>query len=306
VSKRQRDSRDYARRMRLIQERANARRGRMRVAYSAIGAVLLVFAVMIVVKLGSGGGTSEPPAAQPSGAAAEQIIAGITTVPPATLDSVGKSGVQSMPQVITGQTALVEDGKPLILYVGAEYCPFCAAQRWPVVVALSRFGTFTGLGVTTSAADDTFPNTPTLSFHGATYTSRYLAFQGVETSTNERKGGAYAPLDKLTDAQAQVLQKYNAPPFMPKDSAGSIPFMDFANRAVLGGATYSPQLLAGHTHEQVVAAAKDPNSQLGRAIDANANALTALLCRLTGGEPGDVCTSNAVKAFEGEYANVGK
>jgi hypothetical protein len=291
--------------MKLIQERATARRGRMRVAWSAIGAVLLVFAVMIVVKLGSGGG-GEAPSALPSGTAAADIIQGVTTVPAATLDAVAKGSAQVLPTPMTGQPALTDGGKPLILYVGAEYCPFCAAQRWPVVIALSRFGTFTNLSLTTSAADDTYPNTPTLSFHGATYTSQYIAFQGVETTTNVKKNGQYEPLDKLTDAQAQVIQKYNAAPYVPQESAGSIPFMDFANKAVLAGATYSPELLEGHTHEQVLAAIKDPNSQLGQAVNGNANALTALICRMTGAQPAEVCNSSAVKAFQGEFANVGQ
>jgi hypothetical protein len=173
-----------------------------------------------------------------------------------------------------------------------------------VVIALSRFGTFENLGVTHSASDDSFPDTPTLSFHGAVYTSEYLAFQGVETTTNVKKNGTYQPLDKLTEQQAALVQKYNAPPYVDADSAGAIPFMDFANQAVSAGATFSPQLLEGKTHEQVVSVLADPQSQLGRSIDGNANAMTALLCKLTGGQPGDVCTSAAVTAFQGEFANV--
>ncbi|WP_433049083.1 DUF929 family protein [Dactylosporangium sp. CS-033363] len=308
MSKRQRDSRDYARRMRMIQERATARRGRMRVAYSAIGAVLLVFVVMGLVKLGTagGGGGGEEPSALPTGAAAEAVITGLTSVPATTLDTVAAGTKPTLPSALTGQPALTDGGKPLILYVGAEYCPFCAAQRWPVVIALSRFGTFTGLSLTTSAADDTYPNTPTVSFHGATYTSQYLSFQGVETTTNKRVNGQYAPLDQLTPAQQQVLQKYNAAPYVPADSAGAIPFIDFGNKALQAGASFSPQLLADHSHQQVVDAIKDPNSQLGRAVDGSANAMTALLCKITGGQPGDVCTSAAVKAYQGEFANVGQ
>ncbi|GAA2362103.1 DUF929 family protein [Dactylosporangium salmoneum] len=308
MSKRQRDSREYARRMRMIQERAAARHSRLRTAYLAIGAVLLVFAVMIVVRLGSGtgGGGGQAPSALPTGAAAAEITAGVTSVPAATLDQVGKGSAQVLPTVVTGQQTLTEGGKPLLLYVGAEYCPFCAAQRWPVVVALSRFGTFSNLALTTSAADDVFPNTPTLSFHGSTYTSQYIVFQGVETTTNVRKNGQYTPLDQLTAAQAQIVQKFNAPPYVPKDSAGSIPFMDFANRAVLAGSSYSPELLENHSHAQIVAAIKDPSTQLGGAIDGNANALTALICKLTGAQPADVCSSAAVKAFQGEFANAGQ
>jgi hypothetical protein len=59
-----------------------------------------------------------------------------------------------------------------VLYAGAEYCPFCAAERWALATALSRFGTFTNLGTTASAGGQEYaPNTATLSFHGATYTS---------------------------------------------------------------------------------------------------------------------------------------
>ncbi len=39
--------------------------------------------------------------------------------------------------------------------MGAEYCPFCAAQRWAMVNAFSRFGTFTGLTTTHSSSTDT-------------------------------------------------------------------------------------------------------------------------------------------------------
>ena len=50
------------------------------------------------------------------------------------------SGVSPL-TATTGQPALTSGGKPEILYVGAEYCPYCAAERWAMVVALSRFGT---------------------------------------------------------------------------------------------------------------------------------------------------------------------
>jgi hypothetical protein len=121
-----------------------------------------------------------------------------------------------------------------------------------------------------------------------------------------RRNGRYEPLDELTDAQAQVVKKYNAPPFVAQDSAGSIPFMDFANSAVQAGASYSPQLLQGRSHAEVAAAVNDPQSQIGRAVGGNANAMTALLCRLTGAQPAAVCSSPAVTAFQGEFGNVGK
>ena len=303
MSKRQRDSREYARRMRLIQERATARHGRMRRAKAAIAAVLVLFAVMIVAKLagaGEGGGGGEPTSAFPTGEAAAAIVARLTSVPPAVLDQVGAGSAEVLPKPVTGQQVLTDGGKPLVLYVGAEYCPFCAAQRWPVVVALSRFGTFSGLTITASASDDVYPNTPTVSFHGSTFTSDVLTFQGVETSSRTRKGGSYAPLDQLTPQQAQLVQKFNAPPYVDAKSAGAIPFMDYANQAVGAGASFSPDLLAGMTAEQVTAALSDPGSNVAKAVVGNANAITAVLCKVTAGKPANVCTTPAVTAFQGK------
>ncbi|WP_238016081.1 DUF929 family protein [Dactylosporangium sp. AC04546] len=304
MSRRQRDARDYARRMRVIQERSDARRGRMRWATTAIVVVVLAFGVLVVAKLGGAGEGGETAAPVPTGDAAAAVVSGLTSVPAATLNSVARGNNPTLPDLTTGQEVLKDGGKPLVLYVGAEYCPFCAAQRWPVVIALSRFGTFQGLTLSHSASDDTFPDTPTVSFHGSTYTSQYLTFQGVETSTNERKGGSYAPLDTLTPQQQQIVAKYNAPPYVDAQSAGAIPFLTFANQGLMAGSSFSPQLLKGMTHAEIVSAAADPQSSLGRTVDGNANAMTALLCRLTGGQPGDVCTSPAVTAFEKDFANV--
>lgn len=303
MSKRDRDARERARQIVATQQRAQARRRRMLVAGAAVVTVLAVVVVLVVVRLAGGGkaGTAAPAV---SGSAASAVTQAVTTVPADVLDKVGTGNVTSFPNVITGQPKAADAGKPLVLYVGAEYCPFCAAQRWPVAIALSRFGTFTGLKVSASAADDVYPNTPTLSFYGATYTSDRLSFQGVETTTNKRSGNGYEPLQQLTAAQQSLLTKYNAQPFVPKDSVGSIPFIDYANQAVSVGASYSPQLLAGRSAAEVSAAITDPTSDIAKSVDGSANALTALLCQLTGQQPATVCGSAAVKAFAGKFDGV--
>jgi hypothetical protein len=131
--------------------------------------------------------------------------------------------VSTPPTTTTGKTVLTDAGKPLIVYLGAEYCPYCAAERWAMVAALSRFGTFTNLGQTHSSSTDVFPDTPTLSCHGASYTSQYLAFQGVEMQSNQPQGNGYAPLDTPTAAQQQLLKTYDAPPYVPANAAGVDP-----------------------------------------------------------------------------------
>ena len=89
-------------------------------------------------------------------------------------------------------TALTANGKPEVLYIGAEYCPYCAAERWAMIVALSRFGTFSGLATVHSAAAngageaEPYPNTPTWTFVNAKYTSQYLTFTRSSSTPTSR------------------------------------------------------------------------------------------------------------------------
>jgi hypothetical protein len=290
-------AKERARQIAVEQRRAQERRRRMSIAGGAVGALILVLAILVGVRLASQGGPAQAEAAIPLSPA---VAAAVTAVPAAVLDQVGVGQVDTLPRATTGQAMLMAGGKPLVVYVGAEYCPFCAAQRWAVVVALSRFGTFNHLGQTHSATRDAYPNTASLSFHGATYTSQYLALQAVETESNQPSGGGYAPLDTLSAQQRQILSTYDYPPFVPSSSAGSIPFLDIANQAVITGASFSPQLLAGRSADQIAAALATPSDPIAQAVGGAANAFTALLCRQTGQQPSSVCGSAAVTAYRGK------
>ncbi len=275
--------------VRAAQQRAERRR-RLLLALGAVAVVIVVVGVLVVVRLAGGG---KQTSTGPSGTADSQVVSALASV----FAAVGTDAAQASPSAITAP-ALTAGGKPKILYIGAEFCPFCAAERWPVAVALSRFGTFSNLGTTHSASDDVYPNTPTLSFHGATYTSKYLSFTGVETTTNEKVNGQYAPLDTPAAADQQTFDTYNRPPYVT--SAGSIPFIDIGGKLVSSGATYSPELLAGKTQAEVANALKDPSSPIAKAIDGSANVYTAAFCQLTGNQPTNVCTSAAVTAAAGK------
>ena len=115
------------------------------------------------------------------------------------------------------------------------------------------------------------PNTPTLSFHGSTFTSQYLAFTGVETTTNEQVNGQYAPLDTPTAEDQKTFDTYNAPPYVK--TGGSIPFIDLGGKFVSSGATYSPEILAGKTQAEVADALKDPSNPIAKAVIGSANVL---------------------------------
>ncbi|WP_405057321.1 DUF929 domain-containing protein [Kribbella sp. NBC_01505] len=280
--------------LRAQQQRAE-RRKRLLIAVGAVVAVVVVVGGLVIIKVAGGGG--DKTATGPSGAADAQIVAALTSIPAETFAKVGSDDVQAAPAAITAP-ALTAGGKPKVLYIGAEFCPYCAAERWPVSVALSRFGTFSNLGTTHSAADDVYPNTPTLSFHGATYTSQYLSFTGLETTTNEKENGQYKPLDTPSAEDQKTFDTYNAPPYVK--SGGSIPFVDLGGKFVTSGATYSPEILAGKTQAQIAEALKDPSSPIAKAIDGSANVYTAAFCQLSNNQPANVCSTDAVKAAAGK------
>jgi hypothetical protein len=284
--------------MRAEQARV-ARRRRLLLAGGSIGLVLVVVLALVLASVAGLGGDDDETTTTSrgeGGAAQARAVEAVTSVPAAVLDEVGVGTVQVTPKPVD-TPALTEDGKPKVLYVGAEFCPFCASQRWPLAVALSRFGTWSDLSTSRSASDDVFPDTPTLSFSGAGYTSDHLAFTGYETATNEKVGGRYAPLDRLSAEDQEIFDTYNRPPYT-EGSPGGIPFLDLGGRYVSGGASVSPELLAGKTPSQVAAALDDPDDPVAKAVNGSANVLTAALCELTGGEPADVCTSAGVTAAQ--------
>lgn len=254
------------------------RRKRMLVFYAPIAVLLIVVLVLVLVSV-AGGGNDHP--ANTASAAPAAIAAKVTSVPATVLDQVG-AGTSSSPPVATGGGALTQGGKPRVLYVGAEWCPFCAAERWALVVALSRFGTFTGLGITKSSPNDVHPNTPTLTFQGSTYTSDYLVFDGVEL-----QDGDHNTINTLSASDAQLFNTLGG---------SSFPFVDLGGTYALPAAQYAPDALKGKTHEQVADALSDPNSDIAQDIVGSANVLTATICRLTGNKPAGVCSSAGVTA----------
>ena len=307
ASKAKRDG--STRQQKIAAQRAAARRAEIRnrilIASGSVVVVIAVVLAFVLVKVNSNGPSSPSTSANgPTGTALSAVVKDSTSVPASTLNAVGAgSGVSQagLPQKITGGTSLTSNGKPEMLYMGAEYCPYCAAERWAMVVALSRFGTFSGLHTTHSGniTGEVFPNTPSLTFYKSTYTSKYLTFTPVEMQTNvpDSTGQSYTNLQTPTAAQQSLLKKYDAPPYVPSTSQGAIPFIDFGNKYMLSGATYSPQVLQGKTWSQIAAALKNPASPIAKAVDGTANYLTAAICTMTGNQPASACTP-VVKQLE--------
>ncbi|RKS84247.1 uncharacterized protein DUF929 [Motilibacter peucedani] len=275
-------ARAKAEQLRLQQARSERRR-RVLLAGSSVAVVVALVVALVAIRLASGGSSDESGAAsQPADPA---VVAAVTGVPATAYAAVGTGTVTAQPTPLSGQPALTADGKPRVLYLGAEYCPFCAAERWGVVAALSRFGTFSGLAQTHSSPSDVFPSTPTLSFHGATYTSDYISFTGQELESNEREGNGYAPLDTAAPADLALLRSVGK---------GAYPFLDIGGRYAVSGASYDAQVLQGKTHAQVAQALSDPTSEIAKGVLGTANSITAAVCTLTGQQPAAVCSAAGV------------
>ena len=282
---------------RRAQQESSARQ--RRVVSIAAAAIIIVVVALVALRLVS---SNSAGAGAPNQPAPDSLVAQVTSLDPAIFEPVGKGSLQTMPIPIRASLERGPNGLPLVTYVGAEYCPFCAGERWPLIVALSRFGTFSGLELSHSSTTDVYPNTSTFSFVNATYSSPTVDFSSVELQSNVRSGNGYAPLQTPTPGQESLLRTYDAAPYVPAQSAGSIPFIDFGGQYMVSGASYDVGSLRGMTQEQVAAQLTNPSSPQTQAIIGSANVLTAAICSATGDTPGNVCGQAPVKSLEAQLA----
>lgn len=313
MGKASRTKHDSDRRARVAQQREAQRRAEQRRRIYWAGGSILVVAIVVVafvlVKLNSS--PSSGPTA-PTGAALASVTKQVTDIPTSVTDKVAGGGVEKG-VFVSGETStelssaatnvgsyfatinstpLTSGGKPEVLYLGGEYCPFCATQRWAMVNALSRFGTFKGLTATHSSSTDVDPNTPTFTFYKSTFTSSYINFTPVE----EYGATSTTTLQAPTAAQAQLGTTF--------DPGSAIPFMDIGGKYAQVGnlAPLAPTMLAGKTWAQIAAAMADPTSSLGKAEIGNANYMTAAICQLTKNLPATACTPT-IQGLEADFAS---
>jgi len=256
-----------------------------------VGIVVVVIVFIFIVTRG-GGNNPKSSSGSTSGStkAPASLVNEIATIPSSVFDSIGTGTATGKPIAISAP-ALTQNNKPEVFYEGAEFCPFCATERWAMAASLMRFGTFTNLGETHSSTTDVYPNTQTLSFYGSTYTSQYITFVPLEIYTNipDSADGYYTALQAPTAAESSLVSKYDATPYLPSADAGSIPFIDFGGAYLIAGATYSPTVLQGLSHTQIASDMHSPTSAVAKGADGAANTMTAAICKLTDNQPATVC-----------------
>jgi hypothetical protein len=272
-------------------------------AWGAVGLVIVIVAVLVIVKLTS---TSTDTSFTPTTPAPASVVQEVTNIPASVYNTVGVSSSAvpvTKPTVLSNQPPMTLAGKsPAMLYYGAEYCPYCAAERWAMTAALSRFGTWSGLKVTASSHTDVNPGTNTFSYHGATLTSPYITFSGIEQYSNVPSSTAvngFPTLQNPTAEERAVIAKYSSSQYNPyATTAGSVtfPFVDINNVAIISSASFSPGILAGQTWSQIAGGLSDPTNPATQAIVTTANYISAAICASSKGAPASVCQSPGVQA----------
>lgn len=254
---------------------------------------LTVFTLAIVVVMALGVVSIErspSPPTSPTTQLASYYEAAIR-VSTATLESVGLPSTVAVPTRVAPSLSTVATNG-VVSYVGAEYCPYCAFQRWALLVALAKFGTFTHLdNVVFSSSSDVYPHLASWSFVGATYASKYFTFDPTEltSSTPSKRGpGGYGRLERMSAAQKLAYDKY--------DPQGVLPFVDSGNHFVTLGASSSPSVLEGLSLDRIGNDLNDPRSPVAQSIDGSANYLIAALCTMALKAPPTVCSTAVIQA----------
>jgi len=176
-----------------------------------------------------------------------------------------------------GGSQFVSNGKPVVVYVGAEFCPFCAVERWPLIMALERFGNFTNLHYTTSADDE--GDYATFTFVGSTYTSSYIAFRGYEDEDRSQN-----PLQSVPANYTAVWSNFG----------NGFPFLDFENTYVIKASILPfPDIIGGKNWTQILNDISTSDS-VGLQIREAANLITGAICKITQGAPAAVCSASPI------------
>lgn len=216
----------------------------------------------------------------------------MTHVPAATLNAVGAGTLAAFSSAKRlGGAPLTAGGRPQVLTVNIAWCPHCLANSWALAIALSRFGTLTGLRQLDSGtyygdtfkANPSFPHTPGLSFLTARLKSTRLALAARVLQDLDGH-----PVQQLSTAQQRAVSVF--------DPRGVVPIVDVGGVYGFVGTAAQTGLLAQHDWADIARQLQDPASAIARSIDGVANVFTAAVCRATGGRPSSVCASAGVRA----------
>jgi hypothetical protein len=271
--------------------------------YLALGLIIVaicLLAALILVRDNAGPSTTST--VETFSPAPSSLLSTIASVPASVYDAVGVSSPDNPVQALqpAGNAtaplweAAVAGGapQPVVFFYGAEFAPYAAVQRWPLILALSRFGTFKQLGLMQSSGTTAFADLSTFTFWNASYTSKYLILESVERySSLNPTGGRYLGLQRPNTRQAAAIATYATSP-------NTFALTDVANRFVLNGSSFAPGVLAGLSQNQIAGNLSTAASPLTQAVVSAANDITAGICAVDNDKPDTVCESKGVLAAD--------
>jgi hypothetical protein len=228
----------------------------------------------------------------------QQLIGQVTSISQSIWQSAGTGGLSNPWHSVHGQPPLNgPSGHPEFFYVGGEFCEFCATERWAILIALSRFGSFSHVSQLRSYDDQL----ATFSYYRSTYSSPYVDFVSVEHVGNTKDIlEQFVTLQPFQGNQQQLFNRYASTTYLP--TGQGYPFIDLNNEYLLGGGI-EPAVLQNASGgplswQQIADALQTPSSLVAQQILGTANWLTAAVCLVTDQRPGSVCKVPAVQQIE--------
>jgi hypothetical protein len=228
------------------------------------------------------------------------VLSAVTQVPASIIDAVG---VTSPTDAVTPPTPNPASNvwtdaapgalpHPVVFFYGAEFAPYAAAERWPLVVALSHFGTFGQLGQVQSSPSEIFPGLASFTFWRVGYHSKWVSLQAVERYGDvDPTGARYVSLQQPDATESAAVAEYDT-------SSTTFPLLDIANRYLLVGSSFSPAPLVGLNQSQIAADLAIPISPVTQAVISSSNEITAAICTVTGQQPAAACDARGVRAAD--------
>jgi hypothetical protein len=215
-------------------------------------------------------------------------------VPDSVLEAVGHPATATPLKAVQGRSPLTVGGKPVIVYVGDGACPGCAFQQWALLVALSRFGSFSNLGQFVIPPQSSGPRLPlSWSFAGSTYTSSLLTFEPAEAGpfATTASNGEVLPPETMNPLQQNAIDALEGPTIETQ----SYPFTDISNRfwdygfeGEASDAVYT--VLQRLSLDQVATDLNNPTSPVAQVIDGAANYLIGDICSIVGAQNAPICS----------------
>jgi len=102
------------------------------------------------------------------------------------------------------------------------------------------------------------------------------------------------PLQTPTADQQQLINQYNFTGY---------PSIDIANRYLILGPLFSPDVLTGLSQRDIASQLSDPSSRVAQNILGSANYMTAAICAATHNQPASVCTAAPIPSIEQSLAH---